>query len=144
MNGRVAFFFVLAVASAATGSALAQGGNTLPLQRGFYVNTRATCAQASNATLQLVTRDGMNVSQAATKFAKVQKVGPTTYQVTQTVEFLRGGGGAPSKPEVQVYEVPSSTAFSFKNAAGSFSFRYCPQSSLPDPWRSNDIRSLIN
>jgi len=135
------FLVLITLAFGVAAEARAQAGNTLPLQRGFYVRKEVACPQASNATLMLVTRDGMNVSRVLTKFTKVQKTGATTYQVTEVSEDLQG---KKMSPTVQVYEVPDRTTFSLRDSSGVFTFRYCPQNSLPEPWRNNDIRSMIN
>ncbi len=121
--------------------AVAQGANSLPLQRGFYVAKATACGHASNATLMLVARDGLAVSMVRKIFTRVEKTGPTTYQITQVEEDMEGRRSA---PRVQVYEVPNRTSFSFRNQYGTSQFRYCAQSSLPVPWRTRDIRALID
>jgi hypothetical protein len=113
---------------------------SLPLQRGFYVDSRTTCATASNATLILVTGDGMNIARVESKFRKIDKIGPTTYRVTEVPTDLNGRVG---RPETNTYEVPNATTFRLKNEVGAFEYRFCPQPSLPLPWRNSDIRSLV-
>lgn len=122
------------------GVAGAEVVTSLPLQRGFYVNAPTACAQASNATLILVTRQGMNVSRIITKFRKIDKVGPTTYVVTAVSEDLEGRA---SPPTTVTYEIPNTTSFRGRDANRGYEYRYCPQASLPEPWRNNDIRDLI-
>lgn len=122
------------------GTASAEIVASLPLQRGFYVSKQATCATASNATLILVTRQGMNVSRVITRFRKIDKVGPKTYVVTAVSEELNGQA---SPPESVTYEIPNATTFRGKEGNGTYEYRYCPQASLPSPWRNNDIRDII-
>jgi hypothetical protein len=136
LGWRLAWLAILALPTAAGAEVVPR----LPLQRGFYVNAQATCQTASNATLILVTKDGMNVSRIISRFRKIDKIGPTTYRVTEVPEDLSGQAGS---PVTNTYEVPNATTFRLKNPAGAFEFRFCPQTSLPSPWRNNDIRSLI-
>lgn len=104
---------------------------TLPLKRGFYVASDTPCAQASNATLRLVTREGINFSRDICTFKKIEKTGATSYRVTESCSG-----------EPQTYEIPNDTSFTVKYEGGSDSARYCAQSSLPDPWRDNDISDI--
>lgn len=105
---------------------------TLPLKRGFYVSADTPCAQASNATLRLVTREGINGSRDVCTFKKIEKTGATSYRVTESCS------GEPT-----TYEIPNETSFTIKYEGGSeSSARYCAQSSLPDPWRDNDISDI--
>lgn len=120
-------------------SATAQTVASLPLQRGFYVDARASCQTASNATLVLVTRDSINVARFINKFRKVEKIGPATYAVTQAATSLDGRADAPL---TMTYEIPNATTFRMRKPGASLEFRYCPQASLPLPWRNNDIRDL--
>lgn len=71
-------------------SALAEVVASLPLQRGFYVSTSVSCGSASNATLMLVTRTGMNTSRVESTFRKIDRTGPTTYVVTEVPIELGG------------------------------------------------------
>ena len=104
----------------------------LPLRRGFYVASDTPCNQASNATLLLVTREGINGSRDVCTFRKIEKTGATSYRVTESCS------GEPT-----TYEVPNETSFTVKYEGGSeSSARYCAQSSLPDPWRDNDISDI--
>jgi hypothetical protein len=110
--------------------------STLPLKRGFYVASEIPCGSASNATLRLVTREGINWSRGVCTFKRIEKIGATSYQVAEQCS----GGGA----STTTYEVPNDTSFTARNEGGSeSSARYCNQSSLPDPWRDNDISDLI-
>lgn len=109
----------------------------LPLDRGFYVRTDATCRTASNATLAVLTRQGLQWSGSACTFGKIEKTGPTTYRVEQTCD---GPGEATA-----TWEIKDRTSFSFKDTNGwEHTARFCAQRSLPEPWRSNDISGLIN
>lgn len=130
-------------ASAPKGETLA----SLPLQRGFYVVEGTACGQASNATLMLVRKSGINTSRVPCDFKSIEKTGANSYRVTETCSE---GGAAWGTEEhistnVSTYEIPNNTSFTSKSDSGwESSARYCPQSSLPEPWRNNDIADLIN
>jgi pyruvate/2-oxoglutarate dehydrogenase complex dihydrolipoamide acyltransferase (E2) component len=105
---------------------------SLPLKRGFYVSSDTPCNQASNATLRLVTREGINFARDICTFRKIEKTGATSYRVTESCSG-----------EPQAYEIPNDTTFTVTYEGGSqSSARYCAQSSLPDPWRDNDISDI--
>lgn len=120
---------------------------SLPLQRGFYVADGTSCGQASNATLMLVRKSGINTSRVPCDFKSIEKTGANSYRVTETCSE---GGAAWGTEEqistnVSTYEIPNNTRFTSKSDSGwESSARYCPQSSLPEPWRNNDIADLIN
>lgn len=120
---------------------------SLPLQRGFYVADGTSCGQASNATLMLVRKSGINTSRVPCDFKSIEKTGANSYRVTETCSE---GGAAWGTEEhistnVSTYEIPNNSSFTTKSDSGwESSARYCPQSSLPEPWRNNDIADLIN
>jgi len=106
---------------------------SLPLKRGFYVASDTPCNQASNATLLLVTREGINGSRDVCKFTKIERSGALIYRVTDSCSA-----------DTATYEIPNDTSFNVKYEGGSEkSARFCAQSSLPDPWRDNDISDII-
>jgi hypothetical protein len=109
---------------------------SLPLKRGFYVASGTPCGNASNATLMLVPRESINWSRDVCTFSGIQKIGPTSYRLS-----ARCSDGGPS---TMTFEVPSDTAFTLNyEGGGDSSVRYCEQSSLPDPWRDNDVSDLM-
>jgi hypothetical protein len=114
----------------------------LPLQRGFYVMSDTSCSNASNATLLLIHRAGMNGARDACVFESIEQIGPTSYRAVMMCRNLQGQG-----PELatNVYEIPDAAQFIYGTKASDYRshFRYCEQSSLPDPWRDNDISDLV-
>jgi hypothetical protein len=115
---------------------------SLPLKRGFYVAADTPCGSASNATLQLVRRDGINVSRMACDFKRIEQTGATTYRVTEECRELTRDD--PGETLVRTYDVANDSRFKVTGSDGqAYSARYCAQSSLPAPWRNNDIRDLI-
>lgn len=127
----------------ANGSRADAAVNELPLKRGFYVASDTACAAASNATLLLVRRDGFNGARDSCDFKTIQRIGPKSYRVAAACADLQAGRDS-GETQVIDWEVPDDATFSSRSDAGwQRSFRHCEQSSLPDPWRDNDIRDLI-
>lgn len=113
----------------------------LPLKRGFYVASDTACGQASNATLKLVHRDGINASRTVCEFRKIEKVGPNSYRATEACSDIQSSD--PPDVRVVTYTLKADTAFTTKSEhGGERGARYCPQSSLPEPWRDNDISDV--
>lgn len=131
-------FLALSLSAVLLGPVLAQAEMVpeLPLDRGFYVRTDATCRTASLATLAILTRQGLQWAGSACTFGPIEKTGATTYRVEQTCD---GPGKA-----IATWQITSRTAFSFRDETGwDHAATFCPQKSLPEPWRSNDISGLI-
>jgi hypothetical protein len=112
------------------------------VKRGYYVASDTPCGSASNATLQLVRRDGIGVARMLCEFKKVEQTGTATWRVTEDCrDITRDDGGETS---VRTYDIANDSRYKVTGPDGeSYSARYCAQSSLPAPWRSNDIRDLI-
>ncbi|MFQ3595535.1 MAG: hypothetical protein SNJ63_05430 [Sphingomonadaceae bacterium] len=118
---------------------------SLPLRRGYFVATDTPCNRASNATVNLMTGDGMNASRTICTFEKVEPQGSGRFRVTQSCQEL-GGWGHESPPEVStvIFEIPDDSRFSVRWEGGSVSSsRYCPQASMNEPFRTNDISDLL-
>ncbi len=114
----------------------------LPLRRGFYVASDTPCNRASNATLSLLRRNAISVARELCSFSRIEQTGASIYRVVEQCRELTQGG-APETRTV-TYEVSGDAAFHIRSAAGRvYSARLCAQSSLPQPWRGNDIRDLI-
>jgi hypothetical protein len=124
--------------SGASGNTVAE----LPLKRGFYVMSDTTCGNASNATLLLIRSEGMNGARDVCEFRSIEQTGPTSYRAAVACEVIPGGA---IEPSTYIYEIPDTAQFSFGTEGSDFRshFRYCEQSSLPDPWRDNDISDLL-
>ena len=129
-------------------SAAATSIKALPLKRGFYVSSDTPCNRASNATLSLLGGDGFTVAgRDFCTFRKIEKTGAASYRVT---EECAGGGEAWGSEEqkdtnVVVWEISGDSAYKRRNQSSGWESgaRYCAQSSLPEPWRDNDISDLI-
>lgn len=115
----------------------------LPLKLGYYVDRDTPCGQASNATLQLLRRTGIGASRVFCEFKRIEKLGATSYRVTEQCRELTDSRGGQAR--TGTYAISNNSAFAWTAADGSkFSSRLCEQSTLPAPWRDNDIGSLLS
>lgn len=115
----------------------------LPLKRGFYVASDTPCEQASNATLQLLRRDGIGGARDFCEFKQILEIAPQQFQVSALCGDLQGGVESAELLTI-TYQLHDNTSFSALSDTGwEHSARYCDQSSLPDSWRDNDISDLI-
>lgn len=114
----------------------------LPLKRGFYVTTDTACGKASNATLLLLHAGGMNGARTVCDFESIEETAPANYRVVAACKDIQYGE---IERTVYHYEISDSAQFSYRTEDSDFrsGYRYCEQSSLPDPWRDNDISDLI-
>jgi len=108
---------------------------------GYYVSSDIPCSDDSNATLQLVTRHQFNWPQQACAIAEEVLATGTVYAVAidceETVDFAAERLNITLDiPDDQHYGL----AFSGETPTR---MRYCPQSEMPEPWRSNDLSDLI-
>jgi hypothetical protein len=114
---------------------------TLPLKRGYYVESDTPCGQASNATTTLLRREGIGGSRDFCAFKAIEQTGADTYRVTEACGDLQDS--APPETSTSVYTLTGDTRFSAKNEQGwKRSARYCAQSSMPPDWRANDISDV--
>jgi hypothetical protein len=124
-----------------TADASGRSVTELPLKRGYYVSADTPCAQASNATVLLLRREGLGGSQDFCEFKMIEQTAPTTYRVTQSCGDLRGGG---EETSVVTYDLMGDASFKSKSEHGwEQSARRCEQSSMPADWRENDISDVI-
>lgn len=111
----------------------------LPLRRGYYVASDTPCAEASNATVSLLRRDGIGGSRDFCEFRKIERTGPSTYRVTQACKDFQDSG--PPEASVVTYTLSGDERFTSRSKHGwEYSARHCNQSSMPPDWRQNDIR----
>jgi hypothetical protein len=134
-----------ATSSPAVQTSVAAKPAALPLKRGFFVSADEPCNRASNATVSLFTGDGINGSRSACTFTRVEPQGGGRYRVTQRCQEI-GGWGRDEAPDVSTMtlEIPDDSRFTIRWADGSTrTSRHCPQASMNEPFRSNDIRDLL-
>lgn len=132
-----------APAPAAPVAAPAQASDAgLPIRTGYYVNTEVECGGASNATLALVRRDGIS----ACEFTRIDRTADARYRVAERCHDHQappGSEGAYFGIE-QDYEVLGDGRYRIVfEYGGTSEFRFCPQDTLPEPWRDNDISDLV-
>lgn len=121
--------------------AAAGASTTLPLPLGFYVSSDTPCGEASNATLALLHREGLNGARDVCRFAALEQTGPGTYRATESCTTI---GSGEEWSIVVDYEILGPMAFRRTSEEGWVSeFRLCEQASLPEPWRDNDISEFI-
>jgi hypothetical protein len=61
--------------------------------------------------------------------------------MTKRCRDMQGSGGSWETYKSK-YDLKSRTEFVETASSGSFSFRYCKQSDLPEPWSTNDLGVL--
>ncbi|WP_324741321.1 hypothetical protein U8326_15330 [Tsuneonella sp. CC-YZS046] len=120
----------------------------LPLDRGYYVRTDATCATASNATTALLRRDGLYWGSSFCTFQGIEQTGPTTFHVKHYCSEPR----APEPPTpipadwltTADWVITDRTSFKFKDSEGwEHEARLCAQRDMSDGFRTNNIADLI-
>jgi hypothetical protein len=121
--------------------ASAQAADSLPLQRGYYVQSDTPCQRASNATITLYNGVSFGAAHAECRKPVIRKEADGTYQMTERCRDMQGNGG-PWETFKSDYVLKSLTEFVETTAYGTFSFRYCKQSDLPEPWSTNDLSAL--
>ncbi|HRN62896.1 MAG TPA: hypothetical protein PK743_04495 [Luteimonas sp.] len=100
----------------------------LPLKRGYYVASDTPCGEASNATIQLLRRDGIS----GCGFTRIEALGGGRYRVHQFCH--------PREPDVPVdYVLVGDSRFRVDGG----DFRHCPQSTLSEWFRDNDISDVL-
>lgn len=111
----------------------------LPLQRGYYVASDTPCAQASNATLLLLRRNGIGGARYFCEFRRIEQTGPTSYVVEEACADFQEDD---AKTQYLQYEVVNNDRFLTKDRGVTvLDARYCAQSELPPDWRNTDISS---
>lgn len=121
----------------------------LPLQPGYYVSTDTACAEASNATLHLMSEEGDGYGGFTTppyfcEFKRIEKTAPSRFRVTEACGGTWGEEEAP-QPTLSEYEILSDTSYRARNQDGwESSARRCPRQQLPVLWRGEDIGSFVD
>jgi len=122
-------------------AAEAQVVDELPLRRGYYVRTDDECGTASNATLALVRRDGIT----GCSFSRIERIGESRYRVGVSCAVRAAPPGQEHERDeyTNEYEILAEDRYRVTYDYGeTVEFRFCPQQSLPDSWRDNDISDV--
>jgi len=123
------------------GLASAQASDSLPLQRGYFVQSDTPCQRASNATISLYNGVSFGAAHVECRKPVIRKSPDGTYQIAERCRDMQGSGGS-WKTFKSSYVLKSPTEFVETTSYGTFSFRYCKQSELPEPWSTNDLGAL--
>lgn len=117
--------------------------DVLPLTPGYY-NQGESCTDVSNASIVLLGRTSINWSRAACDLTAIEKNDATHWKAMQSCKDIQSETA--EAPYPVFFEIADETTFAhrYEGSAESATYRYCAQSSLPEPWRSNDISDLID
>jgi hypothetical protein len=114
----------------------AAGGDIVPLQHGYYVRD-TTCNNASRGNLELFLGNSFGGNCSVNR---IERLGNNTFRITQTCDDLRSDKKFTS---TNVYQIINRTeflaTFGLDETHHENHYRHCPQSSLPEPWRSNEL-----
>lgn len=149
---RMAFACILALACASCDAAgeapaaadappvaEAQVVDALPLRRGHYVRTDDECGTASNATLALVWRDGIDEC----NYAGIERIGESRYRVGMSCAIRGAPPGREHERDeyTSEYEILAEDRYRV-HWNEPVEFRFCPQESLPKEWQY-DVSHLL-
>jgi hypothetical protein len=111
----------------------ARAADIVPLKRGYYVDAKFPCDQASNATLTLFTGKSFDYNCSA----KVLSLGSGTFKISQVCEIRDE-----RIENVGTYRVLNDHEYVLNNKFGEFHSRFCEQSLLPEPWSKVDLSAI--
>lgn len=117
--------------------ALAQGNLAL----GYYVDATVGCANASNATLALLHKTGLNSARTDCTFAGFTATGHNIHHYTERCTDITSGEVYDNEGDI---ELLTEDSFRLFGEGWEVTMVHCPQASLPDPWNSNDISDILN
>lgn len=120
----------------------AADADPLPLERGFYVASDTACGEASNATLGLLHRQGLNSAREDCSFTEVAALGEDRYRITEQCAEI---GTGDTRRYVAEWQILSRQSFRRRLEAGWTSqMRYCDQAALPEAWHDIDLEAAID
>ncbi len=110
------------------------------MQLGFYVDSGVPCAQASNATIALVRKTGINTSRVSCTFTSITPVRQNLLSYTETCTDISDPVPYASSGTL---ELLGPTRFHLERRGWETTKDYCPQSEMPEFWRHNDLSSML-
>ena len=124
----------------------------LPLRLGFYVAADTPCANASNATLLLLRANGIGGARDFCQFLSIRQLSEQDFLVTESCADFQA---SEAEQRLVLYHVIDAVSFKLSRVSAEqpvlsqpsdtdvfYQGYYCPQSSLPEPWRDNDLSDL--
>jgi hypothetical protein len=130
---------VIAMTSVTTAAA----ADSVPIKRGYYVESDTPCQHASNSSITLYDGRSFGSAHVQCRRPSIKKLADGSYQIAEQCRDTEGRGG-PWEPLTSKYVVLSPTEFTLTNSLGkeTYRFRHCAQADMPDPWSTNDLRSI--
>lgn len=135
-----------------TACGVAPAKNQLPLQLGFYVAADTPCANASNATLLLLRANSIGGARDVCQFLSIRQLSAQDFLVTESCADFQA---SETEQRLVRYQIIDAVSFKLSRATAEqpvlsqpidtdvfYQGYYCPQSSLPEPWRDNDLSDL--
>ncbi|MDD4865508.1 MAG: hypothetical protein PHE38_16140 [Alishewanella agri] len=130
----------------------ASAENQLPLRLGFYVAADTPCANASNATLLLLRANGIGGARDFCQFLSIRQLSAQDFLVTESCADFQA---SEAEQRLVRYQIIDAVSFKLSRVTAEqpvlsqptetevfYQGYYCPQSSLPEPWRDNDLSDL--
>jgi hypothetical protein len=112
--------------------------DSLPLERGYYVNSDTPCGRASNATTTLFNGISFGSSHVECRKLEARKQAGGSYQIKEQCRDMQGSGGKWTNFITEII-VLSRTELMMTTPYAKASYRYCRQSELPEPWSNIDL-----
>jgi hypothetical protein len=122
----------IVIAALLLGPGLAAAQSGLALQEGFYVFADTPCGQASRASVVRVDRQGISDGRGTCRITQQQRDGDGL-RIVQRCSDPFDDSTFTQRLRIVLH---GERAFSMFTPAGEFRFRHCPQSSMPEPWRT--------
>lgn len=117
--------------------AVAQDKFDLPLRPGYYVDTEVSCAGASNATIMFVSSHGINSARTFCEFTRLDRVSDTELAFEEECGDISGQQAFTYTGLITL--LGPDRYRSVNNEDWSYEAAYCPQSAMPEPWRSTEL-----
>jgi hypothetical protein len=140
---RIAIVVALTLTACSDGGTAPPTANVLPLKPGYY-NQGESCSDVSNASIVLLGRTSINWSRSVCELTAIEKISATRWKAMQSCKNIQSETA--EAPYRVLFEIQNETTFAlrYEGSKESAHYRYCAQSSMPEPWRSNDISDRIN
>jgi hypothetical protein len=153
MNAILGSAVIAILLQQSTAGGPAPAKNRLPLQLGFYVAADTRCAEASNATLLLLRANGIGGARDFCQFLSIQQLNAQHFLVEESCADFQASD---AEQRWVLYHIINTERFELSLVSAEYpalsqpaetaifyqGYR-CEQSSLPEPWRDNDLAELL-